>query len=66
MDSVAVVVPKAWLTVSDTSVFVVSSLSPSKSSGSKHASSLGLLRIYLFTRLTNKPTRVGTNESATC
>ena len=69
MGSVAVVVPDALLNVSDNSVFVASSLSLSSSSGStvaQHASSLGLLGIYLFTRLTNKPAHIGTNESLTC
>ena len=52
MGSVAAVVPDDLLNVSDNSVFVVSSLSLSTSSGStvvQHASSLGLLRIYLYT-----------------
>ena len=36
------------------------------SSGStvrQHESSLGLVKMYLFTRLTNKPAHIGTNES---
>ena len=67
MGSVAVVVAEASLSVSDISVFVVSllSLSLSNLSGStvvQHASSLGSLRIYSFTSLTNKPAHIGTNE----
>ncbi len=69
MGSVAVVVPEALLNLSGNSFVAVSSLSLPNSSGStfvQHASSFGLLRIYLCTRLTNKPAHKGTNESGTC
>ena len=71
MGCVEVVIAEALLRVSDNSVLVDSllSLSLSGSSGStvvQHASSLGLLKIYLSTRLTNKPARIGTNESVSC
>ncbi len=54
MGSVAVVVPVAVHNVSNNSVFVVSSMSLSRSSVStirQHESSLGLFKTHSFTRL---------------
>ncbi len=61
---VAAVVSKDLLNVSDNSVFVVSSLALSYYYGStfvQGASSLGLFKTYVFTKLTNKPAHVGAN-----
>ena len=71
MGSVAVVIADALFRASAISVLVDSllSLAVYDSSGSavvQHASSLVLLSIYLFRRLTNKPAQIGTNESPTC
>ena len=71
MGSVAVVFPEALLKVSENSVVAVSSLSVSLSTSCRstvlqHESSFGLLRIYLFARLTNKPAQIGTNDSVIC
>ena len=71
---VAVVVAELLLRVSDILLAMLLalsllSLSLSASSGRtvvQHVSSLGLLRIYLFTRLTNNPAQIGTIESVNC
>ena len=72
---VAVVVAELLLRVSDSLLSVlftlsILSLSLSASSGCRvvhqHVSSLGLLSIYLFTRLTNNPAQIGTIESVSC
>ena len=65
---VAVVVAEVLLRVSLSSVLLESllSLSLSSSSGTtvvQHVSSRGLLRMYLFTRLTNSPAQTGTKVS---
>ncbi len=69
--NVAVVVPDALLSVSDTSVVAVSllSLSLSSSSGSaglQHVSNLGLFGMYLFIKLIIKPAVIRTNNSVIC
>ncbi len=71
MGSHAVVFPEDSLTVSEISVVAVSPLSVSLSTLCvsavlQHESNFGLFQLYFFTRLTNNPSQMCTNNSVIC